>query len=65
MVLTQELASDTVSFGHRFAPPFDLVYLDADKSDYQRYYDLLLDKEMLTVGGLLVVDSNPNPDSDP
>ena len=54
---TQELARDTASFGHRFAPPFDLVYLDADKSDYQRYYDLLLDTDMLPVGGLLVVDN--------
>ena len=56
------MASDTASFGHRFAPPFDLVYLDAYKSEYQRYYDLLLDKHMLPVGGLLVVDTHPDPD---
>ena len=51
------MARDTASFGHRFAPPFDLVYLDADKRAYQRYYDLLLDTDMLPVGGLLVVDN--------
>ena len=54
---TQELAADIASFGQPFAPPFDLVYLDADKRAYERYYDLLLDTHMLSVGGLLVADN--------
>jgi caffeoyl-CoA O-methyltransferase len=35
--------------------PFDLVYLDAVKTEYRRYLDLLLPK--LRVGGLVVVDN--------
>jgi predicted O-methyltransferase YrrM len=35
--------------------PFDLAYLDAVKSEYRRYLDLLLPK--LRVGGLVVVDN--------
>ncbi len=35
--------------------PFDLVYLDAVKSEYRRYLDLVLPK--LRVGGLVVVDN--------
>lgn len=35
--------------------PFDLVYLDATKTEYRRYLDLLLPK--LRVGGLVVVDN--------
>ena len=37
------------------AGPFDLAYLDAVKSEYRRYLDLLLPK--LRVGGLVVVDN--------
>lgn len=35
--------------------PFDLAYLDAVKTDYRRYLDLLLPK--LRVGGLVVCDN--------
>jgi predicted O-methyltransferase YrrM len=35
--------------------PFDLVYLDAIKTEYRRYLDLTLPK--LTVGGLVVLDN--------
>jgi len=35
--------------------PFDLIYLDADKENYHRYYPLL--KERLTKGGLLLIDN--------
>ncbi|MEP7011412.1 MAG: O-methyltransferase [Acidobacteriota bacterium] len=35
--------------------PFDLVYLDAVKTEYRRYLDLLLPK--VRVGGLVVVDN--------
>lgn len=39
----------------RVPPPFDLVYIDADKLEYRRYLDLALGK--LVVGGLVVVDN--------
>ena len=35
--------------------PFDLIYLDATKTEYRRYLDLVLPK--LRVGGLVVVDN--------
>ncbi len=39
----------------RLAGPFDLVYIDALKTEYRRYLDLAL--PLLTVGGLVVVDN--------
>lgn len=39
----------------RLPGPIDLAYVDAVKTDYRRYLDLLLPK--LTVGGLLVFDN--------
>lgn len=39
----------------RLQGPFDLVYIDAVKTEYRRYLDLLLPK--LRVGGLLVCDN--------
>ena len=35
--------------------PIDLVFIDADKVNYKRYYDLVLPK--LTSGGLILVDN--------
>lgn len=35
--------------------PFDLVFIDADKREYQQYYDAVLPK--LRVGGLMIVDN--------
>lgn len=37
------------------APPIDLAYIDAVKTEYRRYLDLLLPK--LAVGGMLVFDN--------
>ncbi|MFQ5528556.1 MAG: O-methyltransferase [Thermoanaerobaculia bacterium] len=37
------------------APPFDLVYLDADKRDYRRLLDFSL--QLLRVGGMIVIDN--------
>ena len=37
------------------APPFDLVYLDADKQDYRRLFDFSL--QLLRVGGMVVIDN--------
>lgn len=40
---------------HRLSGPFDLVFIDAVKSEYRRYLDLSLPK--LRVGGTLVFDN--------
>jgi len=40
---------------HRLEGPFDLVYIDAVKTEYRRYLDLVLPR--LRVGGLIVVDN--------
>jgi predicted O-methyltransferase YrrM len=40
---------------HRLAGPFDLVYLDAVKTEYRRYLDQTLPK--LRTGGLIVCDN--------
>jgi len=39
----------------RLAGPFDLIYIDALKTEYRRYLDLSL--PLLRVGGLVVVDN--------
>ena len=35
--------------------PFDLVFIDADKINYQRYYDLIIDK--VPAGGIILADN--------
>lgn len=39
----------------RFQPPFDLAYVDAVKTEYRRYLDLLV--PLVRVGGLIAVDN--------
>lgn len=49
---------------------FDLVFIDADKENYSRYFDLVIDK--LPSGGVILADNvlwsgkvvHPNPDKD-
>ncbi len=49
---------------------FDLVFIDADKENYSKYYDLIFDK--VRAGGLILADNvlwsgkvtNPKPDKD-
>jgi predicted O-methyltransferase YrrM len=38
-------------------PPFDVVFIDADKSGYQGYLDLLLDSTLLAPGAVIAVDN--------
>ena len=40
---------------HRLSGPFDLIFIDAVKSEYRRYLDLALPK--LRVGGILIFDN--------
>lgn len=35
--------------------PFDIVFIDADKTNYSNYYDLVIDK--LSVGGYIIADN--------
>lgn len=50
--------------------PFDLVWIDANKEDYSRYYDLVIDK--VSPGGCILADNvlwgekvlDPNPEKD-
>lgn len=35
--------------------PFDLVFIDADKENYSRYYDLVIDK--VPAGGIILADN--------
>ena len=36
---------------------FDLVFIDADKQEYVDYFKLLLDRELLSSGGFILVDN--------
>ncbi len=36
---------------------FDLVFIDADKQEYIDYFQLLLDRELLSSGGIILVDN--------
>ncbi len=37
--------------------PFDLVFVDADKTGYLGYYQLLMDSDLLAVNGIVAVDN--------
>jgi caffeoyl-CoA O-methyltransferase len=45
-------AADTIA---KLAPPLDFVFIDADKSNYARYYDMAM--PLLRPGGLIVADN--------
>jgi predicted O-methyltransferase YrrM len=49
------LCGDALTLLSGLSGPFDLAYVDAVKSDYRRYLDLLLPQ--LRVGGLVVCDN--------
>jgi len=39
----------------RLSGPFDIVFIDADKENYSRYYDLVADR--MSPGGLIIADN--------
>ena len=49
------IAGDALEAIAALPGPFDLVYIDAWKSDYPRYYDLVVDK--LSARGVIVADN--------
>ncbi|GMF15932.1 unnamed protein product [Phytophthora fragariaefolia] len=38
-------------------PPFDFIFVDANKRKYRAYYDVILEHELLSPAGLLVFDN--------
>lgn len=36
---------------------FDMVFIDADKRQYLEYYELLFEKELVTLGSLIIADN--------
>jgi predicted O-methyltransferase YrrM len=46
---------DAMELIPKFSGPFDLVFIDADKINYQRYYDLIIDK--VPSGGIILADN--------
>ena len=39
------------------SPPFDIVFIDADKAGYLGYLELLLDSPLLAPGAVIAVDN--------
>ena len=50
MTTLQRLAADQ-------SPPFDLVFIDADKPGYLGYLEFLLDSPLLAPGAVIAVDN--------
>ena len=36
---------------------FDLVFVDANKAEYKRYIEVILEKNLLSAGGVIVCDN--------
>jgi caffeoyl-CoA O-methyltransferase len=51
----QRLFGDAIDILPTIEGPIDLVFLDADKSNYLRYYDLLIPR--MRSGGMLLIDN--------
>ena len=50
-------AGGKTTTGTGTTPPFDLIFLDADKHRYLEYQDRLIQAGLLRVGGLIVADN--------
>jgi caffeoyl-CoA O-methyltransferase len=51
----QFIAGDATQLIPTLPGPFDLVFIDADKENYSRYYDLVFDK--VRTGGYIIADN--------
>jgi len=40
---------------------FDLIFLDADKTNYQGYMNLILERRLLSPKGIVLVDNGKQP----
>ncbi len=49
------LVGDATKVIPTLSGPFDLVFIDADKENYSRYFDLVINK--VPVGGLIIADN--------
>ncbi|HSI88508.1 MAG TPA: class I SAM-dependent methyltransferase, partial [Pyrinomonadaceae bacterium] len=49
------LLGDAINMIPQIAGPFDLVFIDADKTNYSRYFDLVFPK--LRTGGFIAADN--------
>ena len=50
-------ASDSIAQLAKQGKTFDIAFIDADKTGYLGYYKQLMDKQMITPGGIIVVDN--------
>src|SRR5690606_30078998 len=46
---------DARSILNNLAGPYDFVFIDADKKNYSRYYDIVIDK--VSKGGVILADN--------
>lgn len=56
------MVGDATRFLHKIAGPFDFVFLDSDRQQYDQMLDRLVD--LLRPGGLLVIDGIAGRDAD-
>lgn len=50
-------ATDSIKALSAEGQTFDVVFLDANKTGYLTYYNLVMDNQMLTPSGFIVVDN--------
>lgn len=53
----QLIEGDATTALQSISGPFDLIFVDADKPNYQRYFTTIVERDLLPRGGLLVFDN--------